>query len=107
MLLLGRVFFPGAVLGIPYDYALDVWSVGCTLYELYTGKILFPGKSNNQMLRLFQEVRGKFPNKMIRRGQFSGQHFDEHYNFLGVEFDKLRNRVRPPGAEAQAPPPNR
>jgi len=81
------------VLGIPYDYAIDVWSVGCTLYELYTGKILFPGRSNNQMLRMFQEVRGKFPNKMIRKGQFSGQHFDENYNFLSVEFDKLRNRV--------------
>jgi len=81
------------VLGIPYDYGIDVWSVGCTLYELYTGKILFPGRSNNQMLRMFQEVRGKFPNKMIRKGQFSGQHFDENYNFLSVEFDKLRNRV--------------
>lgn len=27
-----------AVLGLPYDYSLDVWSIACTLYELYTGK---------------------------------------------------------------------
>jgi serine/threonine protein kinase len=82
------------VLGVKYDHALDVWSVGCTLYELYTGRILFPGKTNNHMLRLIQEVRGRFPNKLLRRGQFAAQHFDEHYNFLGVEFDRLRNRVR-------------
>lgn len=37
------------VLGIPYDYAVDIWSTACTIYELYTGKILFPGNSNNQV----------------------------------------------------------
>lgn len=46
------------VLGVPYDPALDMWSIGCTLYELYTGKILFPGRSNNQMLRLMMELKG-------------------------------------------------
>lgn len=30
--------FPRAVLGLPYDCSLDVWSIACTLYELYTGK---------------------------------------------------------------------
>jgi serine/threonine-protein kinase PRP4 len=34
-----------------------MWSVGCVLAELYTGKILFPGKNNNQMLRLFMELK--------------------------------------------------
>lgn len=34
---------PRAVLGLPYDYSLDTWSIACTLYELYTGKyVLFP-----------------------------------------------------------------
>lgn len=37
------------VLGIPWDYGIDMWSAGCTIYELYTGKILFPGKTNNQV----------------------------------------------------------
>lgn len=42
------------VLGLPYDYGVDLWSIGVTIYELYTGKIMFPGKSNNEMLKLFQ-----------------------------------------------------
>jgi serine/threonine protein kinase len=27
------------ILGVPYGYGLDLWSVGCTLYELYTGAV--------------------------------------------------------------------
>jgi len=37
------------VLGIQCDFGIDMWSAGCTIYELYTGKILFPGKTNNQV----------------------------------------------------------
>lgn len=82
------------VIGLPYDYALDMWSVGCTLYELYTGKILFPGRSNNQMLKLMMELKGKFSNKMLRKGQFANQHFDDDLNFLCHETDKISNKVR-------------
>ncbi|KAL8707120.1 MAG: hypothetical protein Q9220_007797 [cf. Caloplaca sp. 1 TL-2023] len=42
---------PEIILGVPFDFAIDVWSIGCTLFELYTGRILFTGRSNNQMLR--------------------------------------------------------
>lgn len=29
---------PEVILGIPYDMAIDMWSFGCILAELYTGK---------------------------------------------------------------------
>lgn len=83
---------PEIILGLPYDFALDTWSIGCTLYELYTGKILFPGRSNNQMLRLMMELRGKFNHKMLRRGQFTGMHFDEQLNFKSQEVDKITGK---------------
>jgi serine/threonine-protein kinase PRP4 len=56
-----------AVLGLPYDHPLDMWSVGCCMYEVYTGKVLFPGPSNNDMLRLHMELKGPFPKKMLRK----------------------------------------
>lgn len=66
---------------------------GCTIYELYTGKILFSGKSNNQMLKCFMDLKGKIPNKVIRKGQFKEQHFDQNCNFLSHEIDKITERV--------------
>uniref|UniRef100_A0A672YUX6 Serine/threonine-protein kinase PRP4 homolog n=1 Tax=Sphaeramia orbicularis TaxID=375764 RepID=A0A672YUX6_9TELE len=54
---------PEIIIGKPYDYGIDMWSVGCTLYELYTGKILFPGSSNNHMIKLAMDLKGKMPNK--------------------------------------------
>uniref|UniRef100_A0A8C6M2H2 Serine/threonine-protein kinase PRP4 homolog n=1 Tax=Nothobranchius furzeri TaxID=105023 RepID=A0A8C6M2H2_NOTFU len=54
---------PEIIIGKLYDYGIDMWSVGCTLYELYTGKILLPGSSNNHMLKLAMDLKGKMPNK--------------------------------------------
>lgn len=62
-----NVFDFSSVIGKQYDYGIDMWSVGCTLYELYTGKILFPGSSNNHMLKLAMDVKGKMPNKVLNR----------------------------------------
>ena len=81
------------VMGVPYDPALDVWSVGCTLYELYTGKILFPGRTNNQMLLLMMELRGRFNSKMIKRAKFGDTYFDEMGAFESVEKDRVTGGV--------------
>jgi len=40
---------PEIILGAPKpDFGIDVWSVGCTLYEMATGRVLFPGRDNNK-----------------------------------------------------------
>ncbi|KCV73170.1 CMGC/DYRK/PRP4 protein kinase [Fonticula alba] len=83
---------PEAILGLKYGPPIDVWAVACTLYELYTGHILFPGPTNNQMLRLFQEVKGEFPRRLLRGGEFSSQHFDDSFAFLSQEFDKTTRK---------------
>ncbi|KAI0012141.1 kinase-like protein [Xylariaceae sp. FL0662B] len=84
---------PEIMLGMPYDYAVDMWSIGCTLYELYTGKILFTGDSNNQMLKAIMEIRGKLSTKLYKRGQLSHMHFDDFGNFMSLERDKALGKT--------------
>ncbi|POS70473.1 serine/threonine-protein kinase prp4 [Diaporthe helianthi] len=84
---------PEIILGLPNDYAIDMWSIGCTLYELYTGKILFTGDSNNQMLRAIIEIRGKMSAKLYRRGQLWQMHFDDQGNFVSQERDKVLGKT--------------
>jgi hypothetical protein len=40
------------------------------LYELYSGKMLFPGHTNNDMLRLHMELKGPFSKKMLKKVEF-------------------------------------
>lgn len=84
---------PEIILGMPYDYGVDMWSIGCTLYELYTGKILFTGDSNNQMLKTIMEIRGRITPKLYKRGQLSSVHFDDQGQFISVERDKVLGKV--------------
>jgi serine/threonine-protein kinase PRP4 len=84
---------PEIILGVPFDYAVDMWSIGCTLYELYTGKILFTGENNNQMLKNIMEIRGKLSAKLYRRGELAHNHFDEVGNFISVERDKILGKT--------------
>ncbi|XWS23259.1 hypothetical protein CRYUN_Cryun29cG0105900 [Craigia yunnanensis] len=84
---------PEIILGLPYDHPMDIWSVGCCLYELYTGKVLFPGPTNNDMLRLHMELKGPFPKKMLRKGAFTEQHFDQDLNFHATEEDPVTKKT--------------
>lgn len=85
---------PEIILGLPYGLPIDMWSVGCTLYELYTGQVLFPGKSNNEMLKLIMQSKGKFNHKMIKKGSYSSKHFDlQSFDFLSLETDSVTKEL--------------
>ena len=69
---------PEVILGLPYDHPMDMWSIGCVIYELFTGQILFKGRTNNEMLKCMMDVKGPFPKKMIKKAEFAFKHFDLH-----------------------------
>jgi len=85
---------PEIILGLKYDFLIDLWSLGCTIYELYTGKIMFAGQTNNHMLKMFMDFKGKIPNKIIRKGMFKHIHFDQNCCFLYHDIDKVTQREK-------------
>ena len=83
---------PEVILGLKYDSNVDMWSVGCCIAEMYTGKILFPGRDNNEMLRMQMEIKGNFPKKMLKKGAFTSEHFDSDDCFLSTEEDAITKK---------------
>ncbi|KAL1493452.1 hypothetical protein ABEB36_011501 [Hypothenemus hampei] len=50
-----------------YNQTVDIWSVGCIMAELLTGKTLFPGTDHIQQLNLIMEVLGTPDEEFMNR----------------------------------------
>ena len=89
---------PEIVLGLNYDRMIDLWSVGACLYELFTGHVMFAGRTNNEMIRLHMEYKGKIPNKVVKAHQRSfdilelDPHFDSDFKFKMHDIDPVTNK---------------
>jgi serine/threonine protein kinase len=63
-------------MGLPYFCAIDMWSFGCILAELYTGYPLFPGENEVEQLACMMEVLGPPPAELIAECSRRKQFFD-------------------------------
>ena len=50
-----------------YNYAVDMWSVGCILAEMILGKVLFPGRNHVHQFILITELLGKPSEEVMKR----------------------------------------
>jgi serine/threonine-protein kinase PRP4 len=84
---------PEIVLGMEIGYAIDMWAIGCTIFELWTGKILFNGRSNNQMIKVMMESLGWPSEKYLKKGLLSGDYFEAGppLKFISKEQDQFQN----------------
>ena len=56
---------PEVLLGIPYDLAIDMWSLGCILVEMHTGEPLFSGANEVDQMNKIVEVLGLPPKHVL------------------------------------------
>lgn len=52
---------PEVILTMGWMYSTDMWSMGCILYELYTGKLLYETHDNLEHLHLIAKTLGPLP----------------------------------------------
>ena len=57
---------PEIILELGWSYACDIWSIGCILMELATGKQLYNTHDNLEHLALMERTCGIFPSWMVR-----------------------------------------
>lgn len=67
---------PEVILGMNYHTAIDVWSLGCILAELYTGYPLFPGENEQEQLACIMEILGTPDRYLIDRASRKKLFFD-------------------------------
>ncbi|XP_064198967.1 dual specificity tyrosine-phosphorylation-regulated kinase 4 isoform X1 [Anguilla rostrata] len=83
---------PEVILGHPYSMAIDMWSLGCILAELYTGYPLFPGESEVEQIACIMELLGLPPNEFIQTASRKRLFFDSKGNPRNITNSKGRKR---------------
>jgi dual specificity protein kinase YAK1 len=71
---------PEVLLGLPYSSAIDMWSLGCIVVELFLGLPLFPGSSEYNQVSRIVEMLGNPPNWMLEMGKQAGDFFEKRHD---------------------------
>ncbi|EEA07900.1 protein kinase domain-containing protein [Cryptosporidium muris RN66] len=81
---------PEVIVGSGYDNTADIWSFGCTIFELLTGDLLFTPKStahfscDDDHLAQMIELLGDFPTSLITKGKKSKKFFTKHHKLQRI-----------------------
>jgi serine/threonine protein kinase len=86
---------PEILLGTPYSFPIDMWSLGCVLVELYTARPLFPGRDSIEQLYKIMEVLGPPPNNMLEQAVYLKKYFVKKGNELFLKEVRVHNPVPP------------
>ena len=64
------------ILGLmPFTPAIDMWSLGCIVAELYLGLPLFPGHSEYDQLCRIVDLLGPIPDELLEKGKNTRKFF--------------------------------
>ena len=59
---------PEVLIGLDYDSAIDMWSLGCVAAELFLGLPILPGVHEHDQIGRICEMIGKIPDWMVEQG---------------------------------------
>lgn len=99
---------PEIILGINYNSMIDIWSIGCILYELFTGKPLFPSKNEYELFASQLIINKNIPIEMIDNSQRQkdlfylennnyklyseiNKYYVKNYNNYNIKLDNITN----------------
>lgn len=64
------------ILQLGWSYPCDVWSIGCILFELYTGITMFQTHDNREHIAMMERILGPIPWRMATRSKT--KYFNRH-----------------------------
>lgn len=60
---------PEVIAEIGWSYPCDMWSVGCILFELYTGHTMFQTHDNTEHLAMMEYILGTIPSFICQKSK--------------------------------------
>jgi serine/threonine protein kinase len=74
-----------------YSAAIDMWSLGCIVVELFLGLPLFPGSSEYNQVSRITEMLGLPPTWMLECGKQSNEFFEKTHDEFGRRTYRLKS----------------
>ena len=84
---------PEVLLGVPYNGAIDMWSLACVCVEMYLGLPLFPGVSQHNQLSRICAMLGPPPDLFLE-GKNGAKYFAERE--IDLESGNINSNVTGP-----------
>ncbi|EDO33758.1 predicted protein [Nematostella vectensis] len=60
---------PEVILELGWSYPCDIWSIGCIMFELYTGFTLFQTHENREHLAMMERIIGPIPSDFAKKSR--------------------------------------
>lgn len=60
---------PEVILELGWSQPCDVWSIGCIMFELYSGFTLFQTHENREHLAMMERILGPLPAHMVKKSR--------------------------------------
>jgi dual specificity tyrosine-phosphorylation-regulated kinase 2/3/4 len=89
---------PEVLLGMVYSYEIDMWSLGCIISELITGRPIFMGENEQEQVACIMETFGVPDKTMISRCSRRKLFFDSMGNPREVVSSDKSKRIRRPNS---------
>ncbi|XP_070695891.1 homeodomain-interacting protein kinase 1 isoform X2 [Pempheris klunzingeri] len=100
---------PEIILGLPFCEAIDMWSLGCVIAELFLGWPLYPGASEYDQIRYISQTQGLPAEYLLSAGTKTSRFFNrgpdssyplwrlktpaEHESEMGIKSKEARKYI--------------
>jgi serine/threonine protein kinase len=88
---------PETILKLNYNHTYDYWSLGCSLYEILTGEILFDVENDLELLYNFTSKLGPLPISLLKESKINYLYYNKDLirlrNYKEIKFNSIYQKL--------------
>jgi len=76
---------PEVILGVGWSFPVDIWAIGCVMFELLCGDLMFNPTNNAEHLATIEHYLGVIPRHMAVRSKYSSHSMNVKRRYFSKE----------------------